>query len=125
LPPRLYGATREAFKAHNGEFLAAEEGHLYTLGVLGDKCKFHIEEHDGGKKVSLKTHNGHFVAVNSNSEIYLAKSHSSDECKFALENHHGRVALKSHHGGYLGVRDGKVHVHEDRTDDELFEEASF
>jgi len=31
----------KAFKAHNGEFLAAEEGHLYTLGVLGDKCKFH------------------------------------------------------------------------------------
>jgi len=24
----------KAFKAHNGEFLAAEEGHLYTLGVL-------------------------------------------------------------------------------------------
>jgi len=114
----------KAFRAHNGEYLVAEEGHLYTEGVLNGKGHFHVEEHDGGKKVSLKTHNGHYVAVNSNMEIYLAKNHSSDECKFALENHHGRVALKSHHGGYLGIRDGKAHVHEERTDEELFEEVS-
>jgi len=111
------------FKAYNGTWLTAEEGHIHCLTERTSKAKFHIEEHDGGKKVSLKTHNGHYVAVNSNKEIYLSKTHSGDECKFHLENHHGKVALKSHHGGYLGVNDeNRVRVHHERTERELFEE---
>jgi len=87
-------------------------------------CKFHVEEHDGGKKVSLKTHNGHYVAVNSGGEIYIKKEHSGDEAKFHLENHKGKVALKSHHGGYIHVSsEAKVRVNHERTDECLFEEC--
>jgi len=111
------------FRAHNGEFLVAEEGHLYTTPSSSHKTKFHIEEHDGGKKVSLKTHNGHYLAVNSNKEIYVVKDHHSDEAKFELEHHHNKVALKSHHGGYLGIEEGKARVSHERTEHELFEET--
>jgi len=39
-----------------------------------------------------------------------------------LENHHGKVALKSHYGGYLGVEDDRLRVHHERTERNLFEE---
>jgi hypothetical protein len=112
-----------AFRASDGTYLVAEEGHVYTEQTLNGKGHFHVEEHDGGKKVSLKTHNGHYVAVNGNDEIYMAHHHNTDDAKFHVEQHHGKVALKSHHGGYLGVEGGKVHVHRERTESELFEEV--
>jgi hypothetical protein len=64
--------------------LEAEEGRLYTAPGSSHKTHFHIEEHDGGKKVSLKTHNGHYIAVNSNGEIYTRHDHGSDEAYVRL-----------------------------------------
>jgi len=113
----------KVFKSFDGKFMTAEEGHIHFLSERTGKSKMHVEEHDGGKKVSLKTHNGHYVAVNSNREIYIAHKHSGDECKFHLENHHGKVALKSHHGGYLGVsEEDRLRVNHERSERELFEE---
>jgi len=115
----------KAFKGAHGQYLAAEEGHLYGMHEMQKQTKFHIEEHDGGKKVSLRTHNGHYVAVNVNKEIYMAHSHASDEAKFHLERHEGRVAIKAHHGGYLGLtKEGQVRIYHERTPSELFEEVS-
>jgi len=103
----------KAFKGHKG-WLAAEEGHLYVVEEKIEKCKFHVDQHDGGKKVSLRTHNGHYAAANSNHEVYMRHHHDSDEAKFALEQHSGHVALKSHHGGYLGVNaEGHVYLSPD------------
>jgi len=114
----------KTFKAYNGEYIVAEEGHIYLHHHKDHKAVFHVEEHDGGAKVSLKTHNGHYVAVNTNKEIYVAHQHSGDESKWHLEHHHGKIALKSHHGGYLGVdpASGKIRVHHEKTEYELFEE---
>jgi len=114
----------KAFKAYDGGYLIAEEGHIHVLPELTDKGHFHVEEHDDGKKVSIKTHNGRYIAVNCNHEIYLRHDHHNDEAKFHLENHHGKVALKSHHGGYLGVHDGRLSVHHERTEHELFQEIN-
>jgi hypothetical protein len=114
----------KVFKA-NGYFLGAEEGHIHGHTERTHKTTFHIEEHDGGAKVSLKTHNGHYVAVNGNNEVYTSHTHHTDEAKFHLEHHGGRVALKSHHGGYLTIQqDGHVHVHHERTEGAMFEELS-
>lgn len=42
-----------------------------------------------------------------------------------LEHHHGKVAIKSHHGGYIGVdKHGHVRIHHERGHDELFEELA-
>jgi len=113
------------FKAYDGSYLVAEEGHLYTQHHKDHKAQFHVEEHDGGKKVSLKTHNGHYVGVNSGQEIYVKHDHKSDEVKWHLENHHGKVALKSHHGGYLTINEtGHAHVNPERNERSLFEEIS-
>ena len=43
------------------------------------KKKKTSEQHDGGAKVSLKTHNGHYVSVSSVPEIYMHSSHKGDE----------------------------------------------
>jgi len=114
----------KCFKA-NGFYLAAEEGHLEGHTEKSKKTDFHIEEHDGGKKVSLKTHTGHYVAMNANHEIYMAHSHASDEAKFFLEQHdNDRVALRSQHGGYLGVdASGRTGVSRSLGTSELFEEV--
>jgi len=88
----------KVFKDMDGRFMTAEEGHIHFLSERTHKGHFHVEQHDGGKKVSLRTHNGKYVAVNSNKEIYLSHTHHTDEAKFHLENHHGKVALKSHYG---------------------------
>ena len=67
------------FKSYDGKFLIAEEGHIHCLSERNNRAKFHVEQHDGGKKVSLKTHNGHYIAVNSNKEVYIAHSHNGDD----------------------------------------------
>jgi len=115
----------KVLKSKNGFYLSAEEGHLHGKTERTEHTNFQVEEHDHGAKVSLKTHNNHYVAVNSNLEIILAHHHSGDEAKFHLEHHDGRVAFKSHHGGFLTINDeGHVHVQEEKVPGALFEEIS-
>ncbi|PRP76840.1 hypothetical protein PROFUN_14799, partial [Planoprotostelium fungivorum] len=108
----------------NGFFLAAEEGELVGSTEKSHKTSFHIDQHDGGKKVSLKTHNGHYVAVNNQRQIYISHTHEIDEAKFFLEQHPGeKVALAAHHGGYLGIdHEGRVGISHNLGQSELFEE---
>jgi len=114
----------KAFKSQ-GMYMHAEEGHLYGLSNLNSKGHFHVEEHDGKTKISLKTHNGHYVSVDDQHQIHLKHGHSGDEAKFLLEHHHGRVTLKAHHGGWLTMeQDGRVHVHHEHTEGALWEEQS-
>jgi len=43
-----------AFRASDGTYLVAEEGHVYTEQTLNGKGHFHVEEHDGKRERPAK-----------------------------------------------------------------------
>jgi len=100
---------QRAFKNHHhGLWLIAEDDTLYGHYDLHHKGYFYVEKHGMfSDRVTLKTHHGRFVAGNAAHQLYLAYSHS-DETHFHLEHHDGKVALRSHYGGYIGVDTNKL-----------------
>jgi hypothetical protein len=113
-----------ALRAHNGRWVVAESGHLFTHHHLQEhlqRALFTFETH-GNDKISLRTYYGKYVAADSFHNVYLTNHHHDYETKFHIEWHNGRVFFRSHHSGYLGVNDsGEVRLHSHRGPNELFE----
>jgi len=115
---------RKAFKSIHGKYLMSEEGSLYAhhhLHEHGGKGFFQVEPYGSGS-LSLRTHHGKHVAVDSFKNIYLTQSFHDHDCKFHLEHHNGLVSFRSAHHTYLAIDYyGTVYVSHHHKDDCLFE----
>jgi hypothetical protein len=106
-PPQQYNSPmqgRKAIRSIHGKYLMAEEGTLYAhhnLQEHGSKGYFFFETHSQGG-ISLRTHHGKFVAMDSFKSIYLTPQHSHDT-KFIIENFNGYHAFRSHHGTFIAL----------------------
>lgn len=109
---------KRAFQAHDGTFLTAEDGGLYNEPYLSHKAHIHLHHcHDDVYR--LRTHHGKYLAIDFFGNLYTTYDELA-ETKFRVENINGRVAIKAHHGPYIGVRHGRVHVVPMLGEHELF-----
>ncbi|PRP87054.1 hypothetical protein PROFUN_04790 [Planoprotostelium fungivorum] len=111
---------KRAFQAHNGTFLTAEDGGLFNEPYLSHKAHFHLEWHHDDI-YTIRCHHSKWLAVDYNGYIYTTHSHGEhNHTKFRVENINGRVAIKAHHGPYIGVKHGSVHLSNHLGEHELF-----
>jgi len=75
-----------------------------------------------GPKLTLRTTTGRYLAADKHHHVYLCNAQHSHDTQFQLEYVSGLIALRGHHGRYVGIHGGGgVKTHHHIGEDELFE----